>query len=171
MTTTAAAGPGALDWGDDAAQVVSQRYGGPVADLTALAAIPPKRRRDGMVVVVMTANPVVAVFDASSAATASATVIAPASGTGRWLIQGSSGGGMQVSLLAGQNETGTPAITLTGIAVGDQLEAFLVFVGGTPAFAARALTDFTITANTLTVGANAANNAANQYLVFWRDLT
>jgi len=72
----------------------------------------------------------------------------------------------------GQDEA-TPAITVTGIAVGDELVFFGVLASkaSIATLAARALTDFTITADTLTVGANAANNASNQYFIVYLDLT
>jgi hypothetical protein len=71
--------------------------------------------------------------------------------------------------IAGQDETGDTTITVTGLAVGDQLVSVVVFASGVPTH--RALTDFTISANTLTIGANAANNAANKYLVTYLDKT
>ncbi len=74
-------------------------------------------------------------------------------------------------LVDGQDETGTPAITVTGIAVGDALVSFLVLAtkASIATAAYRALSDFTITADTLTVGANAANNTNNQYLITYLD--
>lgn len=76
-----------------------------------------------------------------------------------------------VALVAGQDETGDTTITVTGLAVGDLLTEVLVFTPGTPAFVSRALTDFTISANTLTIGANAANNSAAQYHIRYQDRT
>lgn len=74
-------------------------------------------------------------------------------------------------LVDGQDETSDDTITVTGIAVGDALVS--VFVITTKAsiatIAARALGDFTISANTLTVGANAADNTNNQYLITYID--
>lgn len=75
---------GKLQYGEEPARSVSARaYGGILADTTALAAIKPIARAHGMLAVVAPAA--AWVFDSASAAGASATVIVPATGTGRWL--------------------------------------------------------------------------------------
>ena len=56
----------------------------PVADQTAMQAVPANERADGMLVVDLTTN-LVWQFDSGSAAGASAWVRVPAAGTGRWL--------------------------------------------------------------------------------------
>ncbi len=76
-----------LHTGDRAAQAVSARIAAPAATTTALKAIPADRREDGMVCCVL-ADSTLWVFDADSSATASATVLAPDVGTGRWLTVG-----------------------------------------------------------------------------------
>lgn len=80
-------------------------------------------------------------------------------------------GRLKQVLVDGQDEVGTPAITVTGIAVGDALVSVLVLAtkAAISTAASRALTDFAITANTLTVGANPANNTNNQYLISYLD--
>jgi hypothetical protein len=79
--------------------------------------------------------------------------------------------GVKVALVAGQDEGGDATIPVTGIAVGDSL-AFVAIEDGTSGkWTLRALADFTITADTLTVVANAANNAANSYIIGYVDLT
>lgn len=74
-------------------------------------------------------------------------------------------------LVDGQDETGDTTITVTGIAVGDVLVSVAVLAtkAAISTIAFRALTDFTITADTLTIGANAANNTNNQYLITYID--
>ncbi len=148
--------------GDTLAQTVSARIGGAFATVAALKALPARNRADGMVCFVGTTP---WVFSASSSASATARILVPDAGSGRWLCLGNA---TKVSVLNGQNEA-TPAITLTGIAAADELVAFIVMASGVPT--ARALTDFTLSADTITVGANAANNAANKYIVVWNDLT
>lgn len=76
---------GALHYGDAAARLVSQRFGGSYANTAAIKAIPADRRVDGMVVVDM-ATQKFWIFDADSSTSASATVLAPDAGTGRWLV-------------------------------------------------------------------------------------
>lgn len=158
-------GVGKQNTGDALAQDVSGRFGGYFATTAALTALPASKRTDGMVVAVGAGN-VLWTFAAASSASATSRILVPDSGSGRWLCAG--GSTMKVSVVAGQNEA-TPAITVTGIAAADELVAFIVMASGVPT--ARALTDFTLSANTITVGANAANNAANKYLVYWNDLT
>lgn len=75
---------GALSWGDTAAQGVSRRIYGSVANEAELETIGPEQRADGMVAVVMTGH-ALWVFDAaSSEAAAAGSVRVPANGTGRW---------------------------------------------------------------------------------------
>jgi len=84
------------------------------------------------------------------------------------------GGFAHVDVVAGVNETVTPSIAVSGIAVGDELIAVIVFVTTDAVLATmtkRANADFTIAAGALSVGANAANNTDNQYLIIWNDLT
>lgn len=72
-----------VNLGPSWAQVLSGRAGGKVADTTALEAVPPEQRVDGMIAVVHPAQ--IWVFDAASSASASAVVLVPDEGTGRWL--------------------------------------------------------------------------------------
>lgn len=74
---------GLLPFGNAEAREVSKRVGGVFADTAALKALPVRQRADGMVAVVKPAQ--LWVFDASSSAGASATVLVPDAGTGRWL--------------------------------------------------------------------------------------
>jgi hypothetical protein len=71
--------------------------------------------------------------------------------------------------VAGQTEGTTPAIPVTGIAVGDALLEVLVFDTGVPSV--RALADFTIQAGQITAVDNIADNNGNTYLVRWLDKT
>lgn len=73
---------------------------------------------------------------------------------------------IRVYLADGQNETSDTTIPVTGVAVGDRVLWAKVYA--TKASIAtqtmRAPSDFTVTAaDEITVGANAANNANNQY--------
>lgn len=63
--------------------VSGRNYGARLADTTALAAIKVISRQDGMIAIVAPAA--LWVFDATSAAAGSGTVIVPAAGSGRWL--------------------------------------------------------------------------------------
>lgn len=72
-------------------------------------------------------------------------------------------------VVAGQDETGDVTIPVTGLAAGDELVGFIVMAAGVPT--QRANADFTVGAANLTVVANAANNAANAYIVTWIDKT
>lgn len=72
-----------LSWGDLAAQKVSERIGEKTATTTTMAAIPADRRVDGMTIIVV-ADYSGWVFREASVVAASATVIAPAAGSGRW---------------------------------------------------------------------------------------
>lgn len=74
---------------------------------------------------------------------------------------------LAVYLVDGQNES-TPAITVTGLAVGDRILFVKVYTtkASIASQAVRAAADFTVSLNTATVVANAANNSGNQY-EFW----
>lgn len=74
---------GAINYGDAAAREVSERVGGVFADDAALKALAPNQRVNGMLCVVEPAS--LWIFDASSSASAGATVLVPDSGTGRWV--------------------------------------------------------------------------------------
>lgn len=74
---------GMIPHGEPAARHVSARIAGVFADSAALKALPPKFRADGMLAIVSPAA--LWVFNAASAAGASATVLVPDAGTGRWL--------------------------------------------------------------------------------------
>jgi len=73
--------------------------------------------------------------------------------------------------VAGQDETGDTTIPVAGLAAGDELVALFVEDGASGKWTQRANADFTVGAANLTVVANAANNAANAYIVFWIDRT
>ena len=74
---------GAQKWGDELAQLLSQRFGGFLATTTALRALPVQNRVDGMLCIV---DPSAFwVFDSGSSAGASATVLVPSVGSGRWV--------------------------------------------------------------------------------------
>lgn len=75
---------GDLHYGDAAARVVSGRIAAKCADATAVQAIPVTDREDGMLVMKMD-DDTPWLFDAASSAGASASVLVPAAGTGRWL--------------------------------------------------------------------------------------
>ncbi len=97
---------------------------------------------------------------------ATATAKFAAKAIARTLLKGEF---LKHTIVAGQDETSDDTITVTGIATGDELVSVIVWASGVPS--ARALTDFSISANTLTVGANKANNAANKYEITYLDLT
>lgn len=82
-----------------------------------------------------------------------------------------SGGFSKVDLVAGQDETGDTTIPVTGLVEGDELVGVFVQDGTSGIWTERALADFTIGAGVLNVGANAADNTANKYVIFWNDLT
>lgn len=75
-----------------------------------------------------------------------------------------------VQIVAGQDETGDTTIPVTGFEVGDRI-IFVAVMASTASVATitqRAAADFTAAAaGNLTVVANAANNAANSYLIVW----
>lgn len=78
---------GAVQYGDQVAQALSQRLAGTFATKTALAALAAKNRCDGQLAFVK-ADRSLWMFDASSVLTtdeASALAVAPAAGTGCWL--------------------------------------------------------------------------------------
>ncbi|MDP9192294.1 MAG: hypothetical protein M3P06_11405 [Acidobacteriota bacterium] len=83
------------------------------------------------------------------------------------------GGFLKFALVDGQDETSDTTITVTGIAVGDELAfvGVLTTKASIASIASRALTDFTVSANTLTIGANPADNTNNQYFIIYLDLT
>jgi len=83
------------------------------------------------------------------------------------------GGFSKCAVVAGQDETGDTTIPVTGMAVGDELVTVLVLTtaAAIATMAQRANADFTVGAGVLNVVANAVNNAAQQYLIFWNDLT
>jgi hypothetical protein len=64
-------------------QLSGRAYGGILADTTALGAIKVVNRQHGMLAVVSPAA--LWVFDQTSVASAGASVIVPAAGSGRWL--------------------------------------------------------------------------------------
>lgn len=74
-------------------------------------------------------------------------------------------------LVAGQDETGDTTIPVAGLAAGDDLIGVFVQNGTSGVLTQRANADFTVGAGNLTVVANAANNAANFYLILWADRT
>lgn len=74
----------AFSRGEPFSHKVGNRILAPTSTTTTLAAIPPEARPNGAFCVVTT-GPRLFVFAAASTATASAGVIAPASGSGRWL--------------------------------------------------------------------------------------
>ncbi len=73
-----------LQYGDAAARDVSSRIATPVATTTVLQAVPANRRSDGQTVLVLADNTHWR-FDANSTALASAGVLVPTAGTGRWI--------------------------------------------------------------------------------------
>jgi hypothetical protein len=73
--------------------------------------------------------------------------------------------------VAGQDETSDTTIPVTGMVAGDELVAVFIEDGTSGKWTQRALADFTVGAGVLTVGANAANNTANAYIILWNDLT
>lgn len=74
---------GALKIGGVAEREISGRIAGVFATTAALQALPPASRANGMIAIVDPAA--IWVFNAASAAGASATVLVPTTGTGRWL--------------------------------------------------------------------------------------
>lgn len=81
-----------LLYGDAAARKVSERIAEAVATTTALKAVPPDRRVDGMLASVLL-DYSLWVFDVDSSESAGAKCLVPTSGAGRWLLIGGSGGG------------------------------------------------------------------------------
>jgi len=81
------------------------------------------------------------------------------------------GGFSKCSVVAGENETVTHQITVTGMAAGDEVVAVIVLTtaASIATLAAHAGT-FTAAAGKITPGTE-VNNTGNQYLVFWNDLT
>lgn len=72
-----------LNYGDIAAQKVSERIAEPVASASALAAVPADRRVNGMICMTLDKGQVYR-FVSTSSASASSTVVVPSAGTGRW---------------------------------------------------------------------------------------
>jgi hypothetical protein len=79
----AATPKGQVNYGGTVERDISARFGGVFATTAALKALPAKARANGMLVVVEPAS--LWVFDADSAAGASATVLVPDAGAGRWV--------------------------------------------------------------------------------------
>ncbi len=71
------------EYGDTLAQELSKSIGGNYATTAALTALPAAKRVNGMVCLVL-ATYSLWVFESASATVASATVLAPDAGTGRW---------------------------------------------------------------------------------------
>lgn len=69
--------------GDSAARQVSGRIAEPTATTATLAAIPQDRRVDGMIAITISTYELW-VYDEDSVIAASATVLVPDAGTGRW---------------------------------------------------------------------------------------
>jgi hypothetical protein len=84
-----------------------------------------------------------------------------------------SGGFLKQAIVAGVNETSTNVIAVTGMAVGDELVhvAVIASTANVATITQRALTDFTVGAAKMTVGAHTADNSSNSYLITWLDLT
>lgn len=84
-----------------------------------------------------------------------------------------SGGFLNVTLVAGQNETSDTTIPVTGLVAGDEIAAVIVLTtaASIASAASRAKADFTAGAGVVNVVANPADNTNNQYLIFWLDLT
>lgn len=80
---------GKLSFGDAAARIATGRIAGAFATTTALKALPPKARQDGMIGLVMAGLELYA-FDADSASPSGLT---PDAGSGRWMPVGAGGGG------------------------------------------------------------------------------
>lgn len=78
-----------LLYGDTAGRLVSERIAGASATTTTIKAIPPDRRVDAMLIVCLF-DYSVWVFEGSSSAGASSTVLVPDSGSGRWVAVGAS---------------------------------------------------------------------------------
>lgn len=151
--------------GSEAISEISGRFGGRIVSLAALTAIPARNRENGMVVVVMPADagiPELWTWDYACDVTADALryLEADDSSTGRWRRSGSN---PTTFVLAGQNETSDATITATGIGASDEIISFLVFDTGVPTV--RALADFTVAANVITVVDNDVDNSGNYYVV------
>lgn len=71
------------EYGDQLAQELTRSFGGKYASTAALTAVPASKRVDGMLCLV-TANYSLWVFESASVTGASATVLAPDAGSGRW---------------------------------------------------------------------------------------
>lgn len=80
---------GRLSFGDAAARIATGRIAGAFATTTALKALPPKARQDGMIGLVMAGLELYA-FDEDSTSPSGLT---PDAGSGRWMPVGAGGGG------------------------------------------------------------------------------
>lgn len=80
---------------------------------------------------------------------------------------------LKVSMLDGQDETGTADYTLAAMASGDAIIGVIVYTtkASIATQALRAAGDFTAGAGVLTTAAHKANNSGNQLLVIWDDRT
>jgi len=81
------------------------------------------------------------------------------------------GGFSKVSVVDGEDETSTHQITVTGMAVGDEVVAVLVLTTkASIATAALHAGTLTAAAGKITPGTE-VDNTGNQYIIFWNDLT
>lgn len=69
--------------GDSAARLVSERIAGQTATVATLKAIPVDRRVDGMIAITLSTYELW-VYDEDSVIAASATILVPDAGAGRW---------------------------------------------------------------------------------------
>lgn len=80
-------------------------------------------------------------------------------------------GVLRFSLVVGEDETSTHQITVSGMAVGDEVVSVLVYAtAASIATAAAHAGTFTAAAGKITPGTE-VNNTNNQYLVIWNDRT
>lgn len=96
-------------YGDRLPREISQRIAPPIADTTALQALPADQRVDGRIIVKLD-DDTVWLFDAASSAGASSTVIVPDAGTGRWLKLAVSDGVSASDLASTANAKGASLI-------------------------------------------------------------
>lgn len=81
------------------------------------------------------------------------------------------GGFSKVSVVDGEDETSTHQITVTGMAVGDEVVAVIVLsTKASIATAALHAGTLTAAAGKITPGTE-VDNTGKQYLVFWNDIT
>lgn len=100
--------------GDARARGLAKFIAAPVADTTALAAIPAGERSDGMARVNLT-DYAVWIFDADSEAAASSTVVEPDAGSGRWLKLAFSAGVAAEDLAATTNGNGASMVGIEDV--------------------------------------------------------